>query len=180
MLIFSSGRLKRQLRILLLAFLLPVTLHIKAAEIITVQGHLKDAQGAAFNGLVTIEFTFYDAATQGDKLWVDILEVEVLDGVFTAYLGMQQVIDETLFETPDRWLGINIGSAGELPQRYRITTSPVAIHANVAESLPPGVIDGEQLITGALTLDKLAPCEPNQIIVMGPSGWACETPGDNP
>ena len=118
--------------------------------------------------------------TDGNDLWSDSLEVEILDGIFTTVLGEQQPIDELLFATSDRWLGINVGGAGELPERYRITTSPIAIHAKVAESLPPGSVDGGLLVEGTLTLDKLAPCAPTEIIAMGPSGWACKSRGGIP
>jgi hypothetical protein len=178
--VISLGRAKRRFRYVLLIFLFPAMLNLQAAEMITVQGQVTDALGVPSSGLVNIQFTIYDAPAEGNGLWSDSLEVEIVDGIFTAILGVQQPIDDALFATPDRWLGINIGGAGELPERHRITTSPIAIHAKVAESLPPGSVDGGLLVDGALTLDKLAPCAPTEIIAMGPSGWACKSRGGNP
>lgn len=161
------------------AVLLTTMSVMSIADVITVQGQLVDEQATPWTGLIPIEFTIYDAPSGGSALWAESLEVDVLNGVFTITLGTILPLEASLFESPDQWLGLNMGGVGEQSERFRLSASTVAIRATVTESVAPTSINGSLLVTGAVTLDKLAPCNPGEIIVMDIQGWACKVPGAN-
>jgi hypothetical protein len=170
----SKAGLIRIIRVVSLLFLVQAAV----AEVIVVQGQLSDDQGQAWSGLAPIEFSIHDSPANGSQLWAEVQEVEVLDGLFSVTLGVVIPLDDDLFASPDRWLGINVDGAGEQAARFRLSNSPMTIHANAVESLPAASVDGNQLEQGALTPGKLQACDVGQVIVMGADGWICESPGD--
>lgn len=165
--------LLRFLMVLLLAGLSGASM----ADVITLQGQLVDQQNTAFSGITSVKFSIYDASLEGTVLWTELHEVEAINGVFTVALGTIVPIEESLSGSPDRWLAMDVDGGGDQPRRIRLSSKPMAIHATKTEAVPPLSIDGSRFEAGAVSTDKLAPCNPGEIIAMSPQGWVCKVPG---
>ena len=100
-------------------------------QVINFQGYLTDASGNPLNGMHTLTFTIYDAATGGDALWSETREVVIKNGVFSVSLGEQNPIN--LSFDSSYWLGIQVDNDPEMAPRYRLTSAAYSYHAGVAE-----------------------------------------------
>ncbi|MFW5967867.1 MAG: hypothetical protein ACOCV2_10130 [Persicimonas sp.] len=100
-----------------------------------VQAFLTDADDVPVDGDVELEFTIYDAATGGEDLYNETVQVTANAGAVTAYLGENQELDLELFgEHEELYLGVRIDGGEELEPRQRLATVPYAAHAANAES----------------------------------------------
>jgi trimeric autotransporter adhesin len=111
----------------------PVGLADPIGPAFTYQGRLIDANNAA-NGLYDFQFKLFNASTDGNQVGTDvnISDVDVIDGYFTAELDFGSAFDGN-----ERWLDIGV-RPGEiedpnaytaLSPRQKITPSPYALHA---------------------------------------------------
>ncbi|MGE0788825.1 MAG: hypothetical protein AB7S26_24340 [Sandaracinaceae bacterium] len=86
----------------LAAFLLAVggTAHAQSVpETMTVQGVLRDADGAPVSGMTSFTFRLVNGA--GDELWTEQWDALLRSGVFTLTLGTRTPISAELFRTND-------------------------------------------------------------------------------
>ncbi len=105
-------------------------------NLIDYQGKITDSSSNPITSSVSITFTIYDDATGGTNLWDEIhASVTPVDGLVHVLLGSIDVIGSSLFDGSDRWLGIEIGSDGEMTPRLRIVSVPYAIYANDSDNL---------------------------------------------
>jgi hypothetical protein len=108
-------------------------IHAQSAAKISIQGTLKDANGAAVeDGTYTVEFRLYNVETGGTIQWFEVASVESAGGIYSHYLGSinpldAEVFDQTLF------LGIKVG-AYELTPRTELTYAPYTFASNTALS----------------------------------------------
>ncbi len=108
----------------------------------TYQGQLYDDDYPA-NGLYDFTFKFYDASVAGNKVGTDVnvADVNVIDGYFTAELDFGAVFDGNA-----RWLetGIRPGVLNDpylyttLSPRQELTATPYALYALSGNEGPPG------------------------------------------
>lgn len=99
------------------------------------QGRLSEPNGKPLpDGPYQVQFTIYDAETEGNALWQETQDVTQAASMFTVYLGSETSFPADLFTGGDRWLGLRIGEDEEIAERFRFTPSPWAIYA---ASAPP-------------------------------------------
>jgi len=128
-----------------------------------VQGFLTDASGVPVDGTVILHFSLYPTQSGGTALWSEEQSVQVLAGVFSAYLGSVHPLDHLLFNDLDQvWLGITVGTDAEMP-RLSVGTQPFASYAEHCgnQSVP------DAIPSGAVMMFNLASCPP---------GWSEFTP----
>lgn len=105
-------------------------------QTITYQGVLTDANGSTVNdGPYTATFRIYTRTTGGSPLWEEQHNIQVENGLFSIILGRQSDLASAFDNGPDLFLGITVGSAGELQPRQPITSVPFAVRASDAETL---------------------------------------------
>ncbi len=107
---------------------------VSAAEItpgaISIQGRLTDASGNPLNGTYDVTFRLYEQSSGGTPLCSDTNSVQVADGLFSTYID--HCYDDLRGQKV--WLGIEVGSDGEMTPRQVIYSVPYAL------SLRPGAV----------------------------------------
>ncbi|MBN2541907.1 hypothetical protein JXI42_03495 [bacterium] len=110
------------------------------------QGKLTGSDGVGINDSLEIKFSIWNAETGDDSLWGEIQpNVPVIKGLFDVQLGFVNPID-ILFDST-YWLQI-IVDGDLLEPRVKLTASPYAYRAAVAESLAGGAVDNDWGIDG--------------------------------
>jgi len=96
------------------------------------QGVLLDHSGQPLEGVHTLNFRIYDALTGGNLLWNETQSgVPVTQGYFSVLLG--NVASLNLPFDKDYYLTTEVGTDGEMSPRQKITSSPYAMRAEVAD-----------------------------------------------
>jgi len=119
-------------------------------QLISYQGFLTDDAGQPIDGSRDIVFRIYALAYDSIVLWEEThAGVQVSAGDFAVHLGEFTPFPEGLFNTPERWLEIEIEGVFLSP-RQRFTSVPYALNADkldgydsqeiLAGQLPPGAI----------------------------------------
>lgn len=117
-------------------------------HLIRYQGTLTDAAGAPLDGPQTLTFRFYDAETDGTKLWEETQTgVPVTKGAFSVLLG--QVTSLDLAFDRATWLAISVNAGPELIPRHRVASVPTAYRAERAEQAEGGVDRSVRVTSGA-------------------------------
>jgi len=99
-------------------------------NLIDYQGGITDEIGNYVNGSVSITFSVYDVETGGTALWSETQNpVYVTDGLFHVFLGVNNPIPNTLFNDPERWVGINVEGDGEMSPRNMFGSVPYALNS---------------------------------------------------
>jgi len=93
------------------------------------QGRLLDVDGAPSAGTVSIVFTLYDAAENGNVLWTETQTLTLDDGYFSAVLGSVTALSASAFDGTTRYLGMKIGDDTEMTPRQEINSVPYALFA---------------------------------------------------
>lgn len=110
---------------------------------INYQGRLTDAAGNPVpDGNYTIHFRLYNVDSGGTPLSTDTDTVSVSDGLFNAYLRFAPASYGGHFDGRALWLGIEVGSDGEMTPRQTILPVPYAL------SLRPGAVISNTDTTG--------------------------------
>ena len=124
-------------------FLIPgfISIHAQNTAKISIQGTLKDANGAAVDdGTYSVEFRLYDVETGGTIKWSETATVESSGGIYSHYLGSIVPLDATVFDQT-LFLGIKIG-AYELVPRTELTYAPYTFASNTALSAVKVICSG--------------------------------------
>jgi microcystin-dependent protein len=122
------------------------------------QGTLRDIEGNLLSGTYVMTFRIYNAVDDpvASALWAEEhTDVVVRDGLFNVVLGDIAAISPTLFDSPDRFIGVQVAGTDELAPRQRFASVPYAIRADVL----PGTIvafGGNTPPTGWLLCDGAA------------------------
>ncbi|MBD3218649.1 MAG: hypothetical protein GF310_10260 [candidate division Zixibacteria bacterium] len=137
--------------ILILLLFLALTSLVLAdtPQLINFQGKAYDSNGDPLEGTFSIEFTIYDAATEGNTVWFETQpSVEITDGIFHVLLGSVTPIEHFVFGQPARYLGVKIDSDPEMAPRTKIATVPFSYRVATVDGAEGGHIDG-RLTLGA-------------------------------
>jgi hypothetical protein len=124
----------------------------------TYQGRLTEGDAWA-NGTYDFQFSLFSSPSSGTSLFAfSTNNVPVSNGLFTVTLDF----GESAFPAADRWLEIAVRADGALgfvtvSPRQPVTSTPYAIRALSAGSVPSGAITSAMLADGAVTAQKLAP-----------------------
>jgi hypothetical protein len=141
--------------VILMAFELSVCAQDTA---FTYQGRLTQGDDPA-NGNYDFQFSLFSAPSGGTSLFAfSTNNVAVSNGVFTVTVDF----GESAFPSASRWLEIAARPNGALgfvtvSPRQPVTSTPYAIRALSAGSVPSGAITSAMLADGAVTASKLAP-----------------------
>ena len=121
---------------------------------INYQGRLTDGAGAPLDTTVSMEFAIYDDSTGGVLEWAEAHpSVTVEGGTFSIVLGEAVPIDDGVFNQPDRWLGITVGSDPELSPRTQLVSVGYAHRVSTVDGSTGGIISGDVSIQSDLDVD---------------------------
>jgi len=125
---------------------------------INYQGKLMQPSGVPVpDGTYQMTFAIYDVPTGGTPLWSETNgSVQVKGGLFSVLLGSVNNLPGNIFDSPDRWFGVTVGSDPEMTPRQRIASAAFAFGASVADTVRDGAITAEKVAAGAITGEKLA------------------------
>ncbi|MCP4568728.1 MAG: hypothetical protein GY841_14210 [FCB group bacterium] len=128
------------LLLLVAALIMPLTTVLaEVPQMINYQGNLTDDQGEPLDTTISIVFTIYDDSTGGGSKWTETHPaVSVESGGFSVILGATDPIDDSVFASDERWLGVIIGADLEITPRTRLTSVPYTYHASTVAGFSPG------------------------------------------
>jgi hypothetical protein len=122
----------------------------QAPPIIPLQGYVTDSEGAALSGPASVDVSFHDAAVDGETLFEESLVVVVVDGFFSAEVGLTEVLDLALFrDNSEVWVEVAI-DGDVLEPRLAFGTVPYAAWADHA---------GDAATVGGMTAEELSATE---------------------
>jgi len=132
----------------------------EAAPIVT-QGRLLSAGTVAPDGTYSAASRIFDAPVEGDQLWVEEQELAVDGGVFSAALGEDGGLADSLLGIEQAWVEVQIGEEAPLPRR-RLAAAPLSLLSQGLDC------------TGCVGLDQLQPaCAKGQVVRQDGDGWSC-------
>ena len=151
-------------KVLVIGFILfSLVCYAQIPRLISYQGKLLLNGQTAPDSTYTVTFSLYDDPDMGTILWTETHTVTTKNGIFSVLLGETTPFPTTLDFSESYWLGITVAGSPEMRPRYRLTTSPYAFRADIANavdwtditSMPPGFADGVDNI-GNDSLDDLS------------------------
>ena len=130
------------------------------------QGRLVDSSGAAAAGNHNLTFRLYNASTGGTLLWNETVSTNFTNGYYSVVLGSDTInnpLEDSVLESGDLYIEIEIDSDGPLTPRSAVTSAPfarVAGKAQVADSVdwsgltsvPSGLDDADTRLAALETL----------------------------
>lgn len=124
------------------------------------QGRLATSSGQPLTQTVNMSFRLYNAASGGTSLWTEqwtgASSVQVSDGLFNVMLGSLTPIPQTVLTgNSNLFLGITVGTDGEMTPRVQLGSVPFATQAL---TVPDGSIT-----TVKLANDFILPMVPRMI-----------------
>ena len=118
----------------------------------THQGYLADSAGSPLTGSEDLVFALYEDPSGSAALWSETLTVNFDAGVYSVILGASEPLDAEDFSGSPLFLGITVGSTGELPQRLQINSVPYAVRALDATNVRGGVVEATEIRVGGNTV----------------------------
>ncbi|MEM1358618.1 MAG: hypothetical protein AAGF89_10475 [Bacteroidota bacterium] len=120
--------------LLIFAVSLGSTTLLAQDPIISIQGTLKDANGASVaDGERGVIFRLYDVPIGGTALWEETATVNVIGGIYSHNLGTVTPLVEANFVT-NVFLGVEVGGL-ELSPRTEMTYAPYALSVQAAQTI---------------------------------------------
>jgi len=122
---------------------------------INYQGKLLLPTGAPIaDGTYGMKFAIYDVPTGGTALWSETNpSVQVKGGLFAVMLGSVTNLPANIFDSPDRFFGVKVGTDSEMSPRQKIAS---VAYAQVAGAVNDGAITTSKIADGAIDSDKIA------------------------
>lgn len=125
---------------------------------IAYQGRLAASNGAPLTGVYSMVFRLYSQSSGGaplwDETWTGPNGVRVSDGLFNVMLGSLTAVPGSVVATNTTlWLGITVGTDGEMAPRVQLGTVPYAMQAL---TVPDASITGPKIADSSVTASKLA------------------------
>jgi len=133
---------------------------------INYQGKLMQPSGVPVpDGTYQMRFAIYSVPTGGTPLWSETNpNVQVKGGLFSVLLGSVNNLPANIFDSPDRWFGVTVGTDPEMTPRQRIVSVAYAVSAGTVldgavttSKLADGAVTARKIANGAITMEKLAP-----------------------
>lgn len=124
-----------------------------APKMISYQGLLTDSTGSPLDTTVSIVFTIYDALSAGNVKWSETHpSVIVSEGLFDIILGAVVPIQDTVFNQPNRFLGVTVGGYPEMFPRTQLVSVSYAHRVNTVDGASGGTVLGDVSIQSDLTV----------------------------
>lgn len=126
---------------------------------IAYQGRLAASGGAPLTGVYPMVFRLYGQSSGGaplwDETWTGPNGVRVSDGLFNVMLGsLTQIPAALVAGNTTLWLGITVGTDGEMAPRVQLGTVPYAMQALTVPDSSIGTPKlGDQSVTNAKLAD---------------------------
>jgi subtilisin-like proprotein convertase family protein len=119
---------------LLLLFALNVSGDVP--QLINYQAKITDSGGNPVNGTYSVAFKIYGVASGGTALWTETHpSISITNGNLYVLLGSVTTIPLDLFDSPDRWLGVKIGTDPEMTPRKQIASGAYSFVAHKAQEM---------------------------------------------
>lgn len=129
--------------------------HAAPPQTIHYQGYLTSSTGAPVNGPVTIGVRIYTAASGGNLLWSDNVNVNVSNGHYQVVLGANALVPLNLeFDNP-YFLAVSVGAEDMVP-RQALHLVPYAYRAVAADTVAATATIGGAQISGLITAATIA------------------------
>jgi hypothetical protein len=134
------------------------------------QGTLTDDSGVSLDTTVAMTFSVYTDSTAGIQVWTETqAAVVVSSGIFNVLLGSVNTIEDTVFNGPDRWLGIQVGGDAEMTPRQRIASVGYAFVAGSGGGASDGdwTIDGDDMysaVSGDVGIGTISPLKKLHVV----------------
>ena len=155
-----------------LSLLVAGTARADVPGLLSEDGYLTDASGAAANGTFTMTFSVYDSASGGNRLWTETQTVVVSAGYFSVTLGEIAALPADLTTAAHLFVGLSVGTDPEMSPRQSIVSVPYALAANVALDVTGNIHPSSVTINGQVVIDGSGNWTggPNQSCPAGPQG----------
>lgn len=139
----------------LLLISLPTTASVP--PMVSYQGKLMTPGGSPVpDGAYSIRFAIYDAAADGNTLWSETNPgVQVKGGLFAVMLGSVVNLPANIFDDPNRYFGVKVGTDEEMTPRQQIASAPFAFRSATAATVDDGAITSAKLADGCITAAKI-------------------------
>ncbi|UCD94861.1 MAG: hypothetical protein JSU69_02080, partial [Candidatus Zixiibacteriota bacterium] len=122
----------------------------QAPNTISYQGRLTDDAGDPITSQVSVTFSIYADLTGGSALYTQTLDVTPdQNGVFTVELGP---IGAAAFDGTAQYLGIEVGTEGEMTPRQVLTSAPYSMYT---ATIPNNSVTTAKIAPGAVTNSDL-------------------------
>ncbi len=141
------------------------------------QGRILDSSGQAISGTQALIFKIYSSATASSELWSETVTVSVQNGYFSAILGLNTQLKNSIFEkNPELYLGVTVGNTGqELKPRIRLVSVPYALVARTSQNVRGGVVDVKEIkVGGKVVVDSKGTWKGPSSGLQGPPGASCK------
>lgn len=119
-------------------------------RLINYQAVVRDGGGVVVpDGTYDFTFNIYTVSSGGSAIWTEDQSLDVNHGIVNAMIGLVTTLD--LDFDVQYWLGVDIDGLGEMTPRVRLSSSPYALRAAVADSVAGGGgggDDGDWTISG--------------------------------
>ncbi len=136
------------------------------------QGVLTDNDGVPLNGQHAITVSLYDSEQDGNLLWTQISQLEVVGGVVDVVLGEETPLTVEILAAAQLWLGVQVDADDELAPRQKLVSVPYATRASYAEAAG-NVPDADQIAEWAGQAGYALEAElADQDIATAPVAWA--------
>lgn len=162
----------------------PTAPQVTAPTTLGYVGYLKDDAGNPLNTTYTMTFRIYATAGITTPLWEETqTDVSIVGGVYNVVLGAVTPLPTSLFDEPQRYLGITVADYPELLPRQQFASVPYAIYANNATYAISSTTAtyanqaNDFTVSGQLTATNITASGPASVAGLGVNGDA--TVGSN-
>lgn len=131
-----------------------------STAVVSYQGRLTNASNTPLTGSYNMTFRLYSASSGGSALWTEQWNnVQVASGLFNVLLGSTTAIPQNVITGNNTlWLGITVGSDGEMTPRVQLGSVPFATQAL---TVPDGSITTAKLnlVSGNVGIGTASPLQ---------------------
>jgi trimeric autotransporter adhesin len=139
--------------LILLIGVIPSIAPATTPTVINYQGRLTTSSGTPVpDGLYSVVFTLYDAATGGSTIWAETQSVTTSSGLFAVLLGLSTPITDAVFSTTTRHLGIKVGADPEMIPRVALVSVPYAYRVATIHGAKGGTVSDSLTVTGTISI----------------------------
>src|SRR4030066_476698 len=143
-------------------------------NLINFQGILDSSGNPLANKTKSVEFKIYAVPAGGTVFWSETQSVTTnAGGVFNVLLGFSNPIPDSVFDDTVRYLGINVGTDGEMNPRQQIVSNAYGYRVSTVDGATGGTIFGntsiqsDLYVNGNVGIGTLNPTAPLHISTTG-------------